>query len=185
VNLQTADARAMERPFRHRLRAVGPAATYDWLIPILEVQHPRLRGPNSHFLAITGDARALEWISGHVTNPVHACWGEAAAMLHPSWDRVQGWLRSNGVMQIVGLDTLLACRAPSPSMSPLHQRCAPTLVEPGPSEEVRLCLAEVLAERNTPRVSNSVREIDRQLDDILRAEPPGLLPHELPVAFGC
>jgi hypothetical protein len=59
------------------------------------------------------------------------------------------------------------------------------LVEPGPSEEVRLCLAEVLAERNTPRVSNSVREIDRQLDDILRAEPPGLLPHELPVAFGC
>ena len=180
MSLLKADFRALDRPFRHKLAAVGPASTYTWLAELLAAQAPRLQGTNVLYLAATGELRGLDWIADHAASPVHPNWGVAAAMLHPTWARVHGWLRTNGVLQLVGLETLLACRAPGPDMAPLHQRCAPTLAEAPPSEDVRLCLAEVLAERNTPRVRDAVRAIDRQLDAILRDAPPALWPHDLP-----
>lgn len=180
MSLFQADSRALQRPFRHRLAADGPARTYEWLVELLEAQAPRLRGQNVLYVALTGDSRGLDWIAEHAASPVDPSWGVAAAMLHPTWERVHGWLRTNGSLQLVGLDALLACRAPCASMSPVHQRCAPTLAEPGSAEDVRLCLAEVLAERNTPRVREAVGAIDRELDVILRAEAPRLWPADLP-----
>ncbi|MFT5453755.1 MAG: hypothetical protein ACI9K2_000229 [Myxococcota bacterium] len=182
-SLYSADARALNRPFRHQLAAVGPAATFDWLTPILAAQPARLRGANSLYLAFTGDRRGLEWIAAHASAPVHTEWGVAAAMLGVEWPHLAGWLRTNGALQLVALDALLAYRPPAPTMAPMHQRCAPVLPGPPPDDEVRLALAEVVAERNTPRVRDAVQWIDRDLDAILRGGEPGIWPHDLPALF--
>lgn len=180
MGLHNADRKTLLRPFRHQLAAVGPTATYDWLVAILRRQPTRLRTDNVIYVALTGDPRGLDWIVTHASAPPAPSVGMAAAMLHPRWERVHGWLRTNTSLQVLGLETLWACRPPVATMDRYHERCAPTLQDPPSSRALRQVLAEVLAERFNAHTRGLVANIDRELDGIVRAEQPAVSPERLP-----
>ena len=182
-DLATADSRALHEPFSWHLANSGSRAALTWLVSVLATQRPGLRSSNCSLVAYTGCPEALDWIETNVGSPVTHGWGDAAALLGVPWRRLAGWLANGGSRQLMGLDALLACRAPAPNMAPLVQIAAPVLPDAPTRDELQATLNEVLRVRSNPRVQSVITNILGHVDEILAPRNRGVPVNDLPKLY--
>ena len=166
-DLTNADSRHIVEPMANMLKECGPQLTLQWLTELLEKQRSSLRSSNSHLVAYTGCAEAMEWLENNVISPVSTHWGEAAALLGVSWELILSWLQSERTKQLMALDAIYACRLPAPNMAPLAQIVAPVLINAPTKQEFESVLNETVAKAGTARIRQTVGRIMTYTSEIL------------------
>ena len=125
----------------------------------------------------------MNWLENNVNSPVSTHWGEAAALLGVSWQRIKCWLELSRPTQLMALDAIYACRLPAPNMSPLAQIAAPVLIDAPPKEEFENVLKSIVENGGTARIRQTVERIMAHLTEILAPRKRGVSISELPQLF--
>jgi hypothetical protein len=183
ADLHNADSRALHEPFSMALGASNPRAALAWLVSVLATQSANLRSSNSYLIAYTGCPEAIDWLEAAVASPVTTHWGQGAALLGTPWPRIRKWLVAGSSQQLMGLDTLIAYRAPAPNMAPLAQIAAPVLPVAPTLSEYQATLMAVLSEQSTPRVRKAVESVLAYSPETLSRKNRGVSVADLPLLF--
>ena len=113
------------------------------------------------------DDRVLDWIEGHVREPIDYKWGTVAAVNCMSWGRVKDWLGRGRPLSLVALDAMKNCRGyDKTEMSGVFKNYSPKVAGRPKVAEVTTVLSAYARADPDKRVTDDIAVIAANLDKI-------------------